>query len=307
MSSAPASSLPSDSTGPAVGTWSSPALNLTRRYVQFLIGLFLYGIAIAAIVRAEIGVGPWDVLTQGFVNQTGLSFGLLTNLIGAVVLLLWIPIRQKPGIGTLLNVLLVGPSAQVGLWLIPAPESMVLRVPLFAAGLLLLAIATGLYIGARFGPGPRDGLMTGIHHRWGGKLWIIRTAIEVAVLAVGWVLGGNVGVGTLAFALLIGPLVGFILPRLVIPAARRTDAGVGMGADADAATDATPAPPSADVGTTQAASTVDADTNRPSPTVDADTNRPSPTVDADTTSASPTAAAVQASFGETRPISVPSA
>jgi hypothetical protein len=227
----------------------------------------------------------------------------------AVVLLLWIPIRQKPGIGTLLNVLLVGPSAQVGLWLIPAPESMVLRVPLFAAGLLLLAIATGLYIGARFGPGPRDGLMTGIHHRWGGKLWIIRTAIEVAVLAVGWVLGGNVGVGTLAFALLIGPLVGFILPRLVIPAARRTDAGVGMGADADAdaATDATPAPPSADVGTTQAASTVDADTNRPSPTVDADTNRPSPTVDADTTSASPTAAAVQASFGETRPISVPSA
>jgi uncharacterized membrane protein YczE len=200
--------------------------------VQLLVGLFLYGIAVAAIVRAEIGVGPWEVLTQGVMEQTGLSFGLLTNLIGAIVLLLWIPIRQKPGVGTVLNMLLVGPSAQLGLWLIPAPESMVLRVPLFAAGLLLLAIATGLYIGARFGPGPRDGLMTGIHRRWGGKLWIIRTSIEVTVLAVGWVLGGNVGVGTLAFALLIGPLVGFILPRLVVPiavpvpAARRANAGV---------------------------------------------------------------------------------
>jgi uncharacterized membrane protein YczE len=205
--------------------WLSLGGNLTRRFVQLLVGLFLYGIAIAAIVRAEIGVGPWDVLTQGLVNQTGLSFGLLTNLIGAVVLLLWIPIRQKPGIGTLLNVLLVGPSAQLGLWLIPAPEPMTLRVPLFAAGLLLLAVATGLYIGARFGPGPRDGLMTGIHHRWGGKLWIIRTSIEVVVLAIGWVLGGNVGVGTLAFALLIGPLVGLILPRLVVPAARPAEAG----------------------------------------------------------------------------------
>jgi uncharacterized membrane protein YczE len=200
--------------------------------VQLLVGLFLYGIAVAAIVRAEIGVGPWEVLTQGVMKQTGLSFGLLTNLIGAIVLLLWIPIHQKPGVGTVLNMLLVGPSAQLGLWLIPAPESMVLRVPLFAAGLLLLAIATGLYIGARFGPGPRDGLMTGIHRRWGGKLWIIRTSIEVTVLAVGWVLGGNVGVGTLAFALLIGPLVGFILPRLVVPVAvpvpvaRRADAGV---------------------------------------------------------------------------------
>jgi uncharacterized membrane protein YczE len=200
--------------------------------VQLLVGLFLYGIAVAAIVRAEIGVGPWEVLTQGLMKQTGLSFGLLTNLTGAIVLLLWIPIRQKPGVGTVLNMLLVGPSAQLGLWLIPAPESMVLRVPLFAAGLLLLAIATGLYIGARFGPGPRDGLMTGIHRRWGGKLWIIRTSIEVTVLAVGWVLGGNVGVGTLAFALLIGPLVGFILPRLVVPvavpvpAARRANAGV---------------------------------------------------------------------------------
>jgi len=198
----------------------SPALTLTRRFAQLFVGLFLYGIAIAAMVRAEIGVAPWEVLTQGLSNQTGLSFGLLTNLIGAVVLLLWIPIRQKPGLGTVMNVLLIGPSAQLGLWLIPHPDSMVLRIALFAGGLLLLAVATGLYIGARFGPGPRDGLMTGIHHRWGGKLWVIRTSIEVSVVAVGWMLGGNVGAGTVAFALLIGPLVGITLPRLAVPAAR---------------------------------------------------------------------------------------
>jgi uncharacterized membrane protein YczE len=199
---------------------SSPALILTRRLAQLFIGLFLYGIAIAAMVRAEIGVAPWEVLTQGLSNQTGLSFGLLTNLVGAAVLLLWIPIRQKPGLGTVMNVLLIGPSAQLGLWLIPHPDSMVLRIALFAGGLLLLAVATGLYIGARFGPGPRDGLMTGIHQRWGGKLWIVRTSIEVVVLGIGWVLGGNVGLGTVAFALFVGPLVGVILPRLVVPAAR---------------------------------------------------------------------------------------
>jgi uncharacterized membrane protein YczE len=209
----------------------SPALTLTRRLVQLVVGLFLYGIAISLIVRAEIGVSPWEVLTQGLSIQTGLSFGLLTNIIGALVLLLWIPIRQKPGLGTVLNVLLIGPSAQVGLWLIPHPDSIVLQVALFAGGLLLLALATGLYIGARFGPGPRDGLMTGIHHRWGGKLWIIRTSIEVVVLSIGWILGGNVGLGTLAFALLIGPLVGMILPWLVVPAARTT---TGSGGQSDA-------------------------------------------------------------------------
>lgn len=192
---------------------------MTRRVAQLLVGLFLYGIAIALMVRAGIGVAPWDVLTLGIEKQTGLGFGLITNIVGIFVLLLWIPIRQKPGVGTVLNVLLVGPSAQVGLWLIPDIESLWVRVPVFIGGLLLLAIATGLYIGARFGPGPRDGLMTGIHRRWGWPIWAVRTSIEVVVLSIGWLLGGNVGLGTLAFALLIGPMVHRTIPWLTVPAA----------------------------------------------------------------------------------------
>ena len=195
----------------------TPRLLLARRYVQLLLGLFAYGISISMMVRAAIGVPPWDVLTQGVSIQTGWAFGLLTNLIGILVLLLWIPIRQKPGIGTVLNVLLIGPSAQLGLWLIPEQSVLWAQVLLFAGGLALLAIASGLYIGARMGPGPRDGLMTGIHARWGWKIWIVRTSIEVVVLSIGWLLGGDVGIGTLAFALLIGPMVGVTLPLLRVP------------------------------------------------------------------------------------------
>ncbi|MDO7882970.1 YczE/YyaS/YitT family protein [Salinibacterium soli] len=190
---------------------------MARRIAQLLVGLFCYGFGIALMVRGAIGVAPWDVLSQGISLQTGLPFGFVTNLIGVAVLLLWIPIRQKPGIGTILNVLLVGPSAQVGLWVIPEVDDLVTRVVLFAGGLALVAVATGLYIGARFGPGPRDGLMTGIHRRWGWRIWIVRTAIEVTVLAIGWLLGGNVGIGTLAFALLIGPMVGVTMPLLRVP------------------------------------------------------------------------------------------
>lgn len=192
-------------------------LTWTRRITQLLVGLFLYGIAIALMVRAGIGVSPWDVLTQGLAKQTGLPFGLLTNLIGVAVLLLWIPIRQKPGVGTVLNVLLIGPSAQLGLWLIPQQTVPWVQVLVFVAGLALLAVATGLYIGARLGPGPRDGLMTGLHRRTGWKIWIVRTGIEVTVLTIGWILGGQVGIGTLAFALLIGPMVNVTLPLLTVP------------------------------------------------------------------------------------------
>lgn len=190
---------------------------MIRRIPQLLVGLFLYGMAIAMMVQAGIGVSPWDVLTQGIARQTGLPFGLVTNLIGLVVLLLWIPIRQRPGIGTLLNVLLIGPSAQLGLWLLPVADQLWQQVALFAGGLALLAIATGLYIGARFGPGPRDGLMTGIHRRWGWRLWIVRTSIEVSVLGIGWLLGGNVGIGTVLFAALIGPMVNVTIPLLTVP------------------------------------------------------------------------------------------
>lgn len=202
----------------------TPPLVWTRRIAQLLVGLFLYGIAIAMMVRAGIGVAPWDVLTQGLNRQTGISFGALTVIIGAVVLLLWIPIRQKPGVGTVLNVLLIGPAADVGLAFIPQQHEPVLQGLLFAAGLALLAVATGLYIGARLGPGPRDGLMTGIHNRYGWKLWIVRTGIEVTVLVVGWLLGGQVGIGTLAFALLVGPMVGVTLPLLTVPLARTAPA-----------------------------------------------------------------------------------
>ncbi|MCU1513783.1 MAG: hypothetical protein JWO10_873, partial [Microbacteriaceae bacterium] len=146
-------------------------------------------------------------------------FGWVTNIVGALVLLLWIPIRQKPGVGTLLNVLLVGTSAQVGLALIPPQQVLWQQVLLFAGGLAVLAVATGLYIGARFGPGPRDGLMTGIHTRWGWRIWVVRTVIELSVLGVGWLLGGNVGFGTIAFAVLIGPMVSVTLPLLRVPQA----------------------------------------------------------------------------------------
>lgn len=190
---------------------------LTRRVVQLLIGLFLYGFSLAMMIRAAVGVSPWDVLSQGVSLRTGIPFGWTTNIVGAVVLLLWIPIRQRPGIGTVANVLLIGPSAEVGLAVLPAPDDLALQVLLFAGGLALLAVATGLYIGARFGPGPRDGLMTGIHRRWGWPIWAVRIAIEVSVLTIGWMLGGNVGLGTVAFALLIGPMVNAMLPALRVP------------------------------------------------------------------------------------------
>ena len=195
---------------------------MTRRIAQLLIGLFLYGIGIALIVRGAIGVAPWDVLTQGIDKHTHLGFGLITILTSAVVLLFWIPLRQKPGIGTVLNALLVGPAADVGLWLIPEGLDLWARILLFAAGLLVLAAATGLYIGAHFGPGPRDGLMTGLHKRTGWKIWIGRTGIEVVVLGIGWALGGNVGIGTVLFALIIGPLCHVTIPLFAIrrPAAQ---------------------------------------------------------------------------------------
>ena len=194
-------------------------LLMTRRIVQLLVGLFFYGFAIAMMVRAAVGVAPWDVLSQGISKQTGIPFGWVTNIVGALVLLLWIPIRQKPGIGTVLNVLLIGTSAQVGLMLLPELDQLWQQVTVFAGGLALLAVATGLYIGARFGPGPRDGLMTGVHKRFGWPIWAVRTAIEVTVLAIGWLLGGNVGIGTIAFALLIGPMVNVTLPLLRVPEA----------------------------------------------------------------------------------------
>ncbi|MET1053008.1 MAG: hypothetical protein ABWX65_10250 [Mycetocola sp.] len=181
--------------------------------------------ALALIVRAAIGVAPWDVLTQGIALKTGWGFGLITIGIGAIVLLLWIPLKQKPGIGTVLNVLLVGPAADFGLWLIPEDLDLWARILLFPAGLFVLAIATGLYIGARFGAGPRDGLMTGVHELTGWPIWVGRTGIELVVLTAGWFLGGNVGIGTVLFAVLIGPLCHITIPwfRIHLPGDDDTD------------------------------------------------------------------------------------
>ncbi|MGJ9407015.1 YitT family protein [Nesterenkonia aurantiaca] len=187
------------------------------RGTQLLIGLFLYGFSLAMMIRATLGVSPWDVLGLGSALQTGLPFGVMTNIIGLIVLLLWIPLRQKPGVGTILNVLLVGPSAEVGLAVLREPETLWARILLFAGGLILLAVASGLYIGAQYGPGPRDGLMTGMHRRFGLPIWFVRTAIEGTVLLLGWLLGGPVGVGTVAVVLLIGPLVHLALPIFHIP------------------------------------------------------------------------------------------
>lgn len=182
------------------------------RLLRLIPGLLLYGVADAFMIKAAIGVDSWTVFAQGISVHTGLSIGLLTNIIGLLVLLLWIPLRQKPGMGTVLNILLVGPGIELGLWLLPTPEALWLRIVFFVTGMVLLAVASGIYIGANLGPGPRDGLMTGIHSRFGTPLWVGRTAVEVTVLAIGWILGGNVGVGTVAFALLIGPLCNITLP-----------------------------------------------------------------------------------------------
>jgi uncharacterized membrane protein YczE len=189
------------------------------RFLRLLAGLLLYGLAESLMVHATVGVSPWMVFAQGVANVTGLGIGLLTVLIGGAVLLLWIPLRQRPGLGTLMNVLLVGPFIELGLWLFPDPAvfgatglgGVLVAVGYFTAGLLLLAVASGVYIGAAMGPGPRDGLMTGLYSRLGWPIWLGRTAVEGTVLLAGWLLGGNVGLGTVAFALFVGPLCGVTL------------------------------------------------------------------------------------------------
>jgi uncharacterized membrane protein YczE len=192
-----------------------------RRLVHLYAGLVLYGASDALLVRAGLGLDPWDVLHQGVARHTGLSIGTVSILTGALVLLLWWPLRQLPGLGTVSNVFLVGLSLDATLRLVPVPHSLTVRVPLLAAAIVLNAIATGLYISARFGPGPRDGLMTGLHRRTGRSIRLVRTAIEVAVLVTGFLLGGSVGAGTVAYALAIGPLAQVFLGVFTLDGAGR--------------------------------------------------------------------------------------
>lgn len=187
-----------------------------RRLVQLFAGLALYGTSMAMQVRATLGLNPWDVLHEGLTRQTPLSFGLITAITGVVVLLLWIPLRQRPGIGTVANVLVIAVTVDVALALLPTPDGLLAQISLMAGGVVLNGVASAAYIGARLGAGPRDGLMTGIAARTGRSLRLVRTGIEITVLAIGWLLGGTVGVGTVLYALAIGPLTQLFLPFLVV-------------------------------------------------------------------------------------------
>lgn len=189
---------------------------LPRRLTQLMFGLWLYGTSMAMMIQAGLGLDPWDVFHSGLAGRLPLSFGAIVTIIGALVLLLWIPLRQMPGLGTIANVLVIGAATDVGLWLLPAPDSLLARVPLLLAGVVLNGLAGALYIGAQLGPGPRDGLMTGLARRSRFSLRVVRTAIELTVLAIGFALGGVVGLGTVLYALAIGPLVQTMLPWVAV-------------------------------------------------------------------------------------------
>ncbi|WP_354154689.1 MULTISPECIES: hypothetical protein [unclassified Arthrobacter] len=190
---------------------------MTRRILQLLIGLAMYGISLAMFIRAGLGLDPWDVFHQGLAGKTGLSIGTVVIVVSFLVLLLWIPLRQRPGFGTLSNAVLVGVFADVGLALIPQITQLGGQIGMLGGAVLLNGVASACYIGARFGPGARDGLMTGLARRTGWSVRTSRTGIEVVVLGAGWLLGGSVGVGTVLYALAIGPLVQLLLPRFMVP------------------------------------------------------------------------------------------
>ncbi|MET8045068.1 hypothetical protein ABZU25_29915 [Micromonospora sp. NPDC005215] len=189
-----------------------------RRLVQLYLGLALYGVSMALMVRSDLGLDPWDVFHQGLSKLTGLSFGTVTIAVGALVLLLWIPLRQRPGLGTVSNVVVVGLVVDATLALLPTGGPLGVRIALLITGIVANGAATALYLGARLGPGPRDGLMTGfVARRPGLSTRLVRTGIEVTVLLLGALLGGTVGLGTVAYALAIGPLAQLFIPMFAVP------------------------------------------------------------------------------------------
>lgn len=211
-----------------------------RRLVQLFGGLVLYGFSSALTVRADLGQNPWNVLHQGLANHLGLSFGTVTALVGLLVLLVCFPLRERPGIGTVANIVVISVSLDATLALVPVTGALQWRICLLVGGVVLNGLATAGYVGARLGPGPRDGLMTGLHARTGWSIRVVRTGIEIAVVVTGLLLGGTVGVGTLVYALAIGPLAQFFLPlvafRNSVPDKGTTvtrlssvDDGVGVG------------------------------------------------------------------------------
>ncbi|MFJ3880248.1 YitT family protein [Streptomyces sp. NPDC090077] len=188
----------------------------TRRVPQLLVGLAGYGASVMLLVQSGLGAASWNVLTEGTARTLGVSFGWATNLISLLVLLAWIPLRERPGPGTLLNIAVVGFAADATATVLPVPHGLPAQAGYLALGLVALAFFDALYLGARFGPGPRDGIMTGLVRLTGRPVAAVRTVIEVAVAAAGWLLGGTVGVGTVLVALLLGPLIGFFLPRVTV-------------------------------------------------------------------------------------------
>lgn len=185
---------------------------MLRRLIQLYTGLALYGVSTAMFVRADLGADPWNVFHLGVANLLSMNIGMVIIAVGVLVLLLWIPLCQRPGLGTISNVIVIGLAADVALAVLPAFESLLVRSVLLISAVVVNALATSMYIGAGFGAGPRDGLMTGIHARTGWSIRAIRTAIEVSVLLSGWLLGGTLGVGTVLYALAIGPLIQICLP-----------------------------------------------------------------------------------------------
>lgn len=192
------------------------SVEMRRRLPRLVLGLVLCGAGIAFLARAGLGLDPWDVLHQGLSERTGTPLGTVVIVTGFAVLLLWLPLRERPGIGTVLNALLIGTVVNLTLPHLSQPGPLALQVAFLAAGVLLMGLGSGLYIGAGLGPGPRDGLMTGLARR-GHPLALMRTAIELVAVAFGWALGGTVGIGTVVFAFTIGPCVHFFLGRLGLP------------------------------------------------------------------------------------------
>lgn len=198
---------------------------IPRRLTQLMVGLVLYGATMALMVRSGLGLNPWDVLHEGLSGLTGLTFGTVTVVVGAVVLLAWIALRQRPGVGTVANVVVIGVAVDATLWLLPEPEHLAVRIAFLLAGIVGNGIAGGLYIGAGLGPGPRDGLMTGLVRVTGRSTRLVRTSIELSVLAVGWLIGGTVGLGTVLYAVAIGPVVQLALGWFTVPTPARADDG----------------------------------------------------------------------------------
>lgn len=188
---------------------------LPRRLTQLYAGLVLYGVSGSFILLSGLGNDPWDVFHQGLSRQTGIGTGWWVCIVGALVLLLWIPLRQKPGLGTVSNVIIIGVAVVIMLAVFDQPSALSERIALLVAGVVLNGVATGMYIGARFGPGPRDGLMTGLAAR-GHSIRVVRTGIEISVLVAGVLLGGTVGIGTLVYAVSIGPLAHFFVPAFTV-------------------------------------------------------------------------------------------